>query len=134
MKLTMSFLLFCLTALPVLAQTDTSEVEDGDEPFLITEVMPEFPGGDWSMYNFIVKNLRYPPEAKEKNIEGKVTVRFIVEKNGKVSHVECLSGHPLLQKEALQVIKIFPNFKPGSQNGKPVRVFLTIPIRFELKN
>lgn len=133
MKLTLSFLMLFLTSFPVLAQNDSNAVEDGEEPFLFTEVMPEFPGGDENMHNFIVKNMRYPPEAIEKNIQGKVIVRFIVEKNGKVSHIECRTGDPLLQEEAVRIVKLFPAFKPGRLNGKPVRVIYTVPIRFVLK-
>lgn len=97
------------------------------------EQMPQFPGGADAMEHFIKANLKYPTAAKEKNIQGKVYVSFIVEKDGSISEVVVRRGvHPLLDDEAVRVIKMMPNWKPGSMRGRKVRVRHTIPITFVL--
>lgn len=96
--------------------------------------MPEFPGGEEAMYKFILDNLHYPAGAKEKGITGKVMVSFIVEKDGRVQHVEVPNpGDSLLDAEAIRVVSLLPDFKPGKTLGKPVRVKMTLPIVFELR-
>ena len=97
------------------------------------EQMPEFPGGATAMEHFISDNLTYPDEARAKKIQGKVYIQFVVEKDGSVSHVKIRRGvHPLLDEEAIRVIKMMPAWKPGSMRGKIVRVRHTIPIVFAL--
>ena len=97
------------------------------------EQMPEFPGGADAMEQFVNDNIKYPPLAKEKGIQGKVYVQFVVEKDGSITQVKVRRGaHELLDKEAVRVIKMMPNWKPGSMRGKVVRVRYTIPIIFAL--
>jgi protein TonB len=97
------------------------------------EQMPQYPGGADAMEHFIGDNIKYPPSAKEKNIQGKVYVQFVVEKDGSVTHVKVRRGaHEVLNKEAVRVIKMMPKWKPGSMRGKAVRVRYTIPITFAL--
>lgn len=97
------------------------------------EQMPEYPGGASAMENFINDNIKYPKAAKDKGIQGKVYVQFIVEKDGAISEVKIRRGaHALLDEEAMRVIKLMPKWKPGSMRGRRVRVRYTIPITFAL--
>lgn len=97
------------------------------------EHMPQYPGGADAMDAFIKSNIKYPAEAKSKKIQGKVYVQFIVEKDGAISEVKVRRGaHPLLDEEAMRVISLMPNWKPGSMRGKKVRVRYTLPITFSL--
>lgn len=111
----------------------TSESED-DEIYMITEVMPEFEGGNEGLQRFIAENVVYPPEAKDQNISGRVFITFVVNQEGKVENVEVLKGvHPLLDEAAIQCIKSLPDFTPGMQDDKPAKVRYNIPINFQLR-
>ena len=104
-----------------------------DEPFVIVEEMPEFPGGEKAVLMYIAENVVYPQEAKNNNIEGTVYVKFVVNSEGKVENVTTLRGvDPLLDQEAIKVIENMPEWKPGYQSGKPVSVTMTVPIRFQI--
>lgn len=106
------------------------------EIFTVVEEMPEFPGGTGELMKFIQSNIRYPEMEKEAGISGKCYVKFVVESDGTVSNVEMLKGvpgGPGLDKEAMRVVKAMPKFKPGKQNGRPVRVYFNLPINFQLK-
>jgi len=97
------------------------------------EQLPEFPGGASEFMKWLTKNLRYPPQAQQKNIQGKVVAQFIVNKDGSISHLEILkSVHPLLDREALRVLGMMPPWKAGLQNDKPCRTQVCIPIVFKL--
>jgi protein TonB len=102
--------------------------------FTIVEEMPQYPGGDTALMRFVYTNVAYPKVAKEKNIQGKVTVRFIVGSEGVVRNGEVSKGvDPLLDAEALRVVGLMPKWKPGKQGGKPVNVWYYVPITFQLK-
>ena len=97
------------------------------------EQMPQFPGGADAMEHFISDNMKYPEEAKEKRIQGKVYIQFIVEKDGSLTNIKVRRGvNKMLDDEAVRLIEIMPNWKPGSMRGKTVRVRHTIPIIFAL--
>lgn len=103
------------------------------EPFVVVEEMPLFPGGDSMLLDFIKKNVVYPPAAKEKNIQGRVIVRFCITETGAVNKITVLKGvDPEIDKEALRVVSLLPAFKPGMQGGKPVPVWYMVPISFSL--
>ena len=86
------------------------------------------------MYKFINSNLVYPKAAKEKNISGKVNVRFSVDTDGSISGVSVVKGiNPELDAEAIRVIKLLPAWKPGKLEGKPVKVWYSMPVTFTLK-
>jgi TonB family protein len=103
--------------------------------FVVVEEMPDFPGGQEAMMAWIMNNVRYPAEASAQKVYGMVTVSFIVRANGKVSDVRVeKSAHPLLDAEAVRVIKSMPDWKPGTQHGKPVDVGFTVPVEFLLKS
>lgn len=123
---------------------DDSEVVDLDPPKSIDCVedkvlmsaayMPEFPGGDRALMNFIAANLSYPIAAQDNKIEGKVVVQFVVTKSGKVGEVKVArSVHPVLDNEAVRVCRLLPDFIPGrNSDGDPVNVWYTLPINFKL--
>ena len=106
----------------------------GKENYVVTaEVMPEFPGGEKALMRFLATNTTYPEKAKAIDMEGTVYISFIVEKNGEVSSVKVARQvFKALDDEATRVIKSLPVWKPGLQNGQPVRVQYTVPIRFKL--
>ena len=102
-----------------------------DQPFVIVEDMPEFPGGEKALLMYIAQNVAYPEEAKEKDIEGTVYVKFVVNSEGKVQDVATLRGvDPILDQEAIRVIESMPEWTPGRQGGKPVNVSMQVPIKF----
>jgi TonB family protein len=104
------------------------------EQYVIVEEMPQFPGGNEAMSKWISSNIKYPGEAIKKNITGKVIVDLIVGKNGKISNAKVSeSVNPLLNNEAIRVINSMPDWKPGTQSGNPVEVYIRIPIDFKLK-
>nr|MDA3892773.1 M56 family metallopeptidase [Salinivirgaceae bacterium] len=101
--------------------------------FFEVDNMPQFEGGDSALRDFIASHVKYPKEAKEDGIQGRVFVQFVVSKNGKVEQVKVVRGvHDLLDKEALRVISALPDWKPGMKNGKCVTVSFTVPINFQL--
>ena len=109
------------------------EVKVEEEVFVVVEEQAEFPGGLDSMYAFIQKNLKYPELAKEKGIEGRVFVQFVIEKDGSISNVKILRGiGGGCEEAAVEMIKNMPKWKPGKQRGKPVRFQFVLPIKFEL--
>lgn len=98
------------------------------------EQQPQFPGGDAALYGFIQSHLNYPAMAIENGVSGRVTVRFKVDKTGKVTNVSIARGKdPDLDREAVRVVKMLPNFVPGRMNGQPVAVWYTLPVQFKLK-
>lgn len=105
---------------------------DGDVIFEMAEV-PEFPGGPDALLEFMRKNINYPADAREKDIQGRVLVTFIVNKDGSLTEPEVVkSVDPLLDAEALRLISVMPKWKPGTQRGKPVRTKYTLPVNFRL--
>lgn len=98
------------------------------------EQMPEFKGGLEALYVFFGRTIQYNKQALEHEIEGKVHVRFIIEPDGSISNVEIAKGvDPLLDNEALRVVKSMPAWNPGIQNGEKVRVVMVLPINFVIK-
>ena len=114
---------------------EVGEVEGESDVYQIVEQMPEFPGGEAELYHYISKNIRYSQEAKEKGIQGRVFIGFIVEKDGRISNVRNLRGvDSELDAEAIRVVKSMPKWKPGKHNGEFVRVSYQIPILFKLED
>ena len=107
-----------------------------ETPLTIVEQMPTFPGGEAEMMKYIQKNVSYPQMEKEGQIQGTCYVTFVVEKDGNITDVKVLrgvSGGPGCDKEAMRVVKSMPNWKPGKQNGREVRVQFNLPIKFILR-
>ncbi|OCX50621.1 energy transducer TonB [Mucilaginibacter sp. PPCGB 2223] len=104
-----------------------------NQVFTAVEINPEYPGGEAALGKFLQKNIRYPSIAKENNIQGKVYIQFVVERDGSLTDIKVIrepgSG---TGDEAVRVLKMSPHWKPGVQNGKPVRVQFTLPVNFSL--
>ena len=114
---------------------EVGEVEGESDVYQIVEQMPEFPGGVAELFHYISKNIHYPQEAKEKGIQGRVFIGFVIEKDGSVSNIRNLRGvDSELDAEAIRVVKSMPKWKPGKHNGEFVRVSYQIPILFKLEN
>ena len=123
----------CLTT--VLAQkTVVSQKDQKEDPFNVVEDMPAFPGGMEAMIQFISSNIKYPAAAKKQKVDGRVLVKFVVEKDGSITEVKVIKpAFPSLDAEAIRVVKAMPKWKPGYQNGQAVRVQFAMPINFSLK-
>lgn len=113
------------------------EPEEGpSEPeiFTIVEEMPTFPGGDQALLEYMAKNTKYPPLARENGLQGIVVVTFVVDENGKINNVQVLRGiGGGCDEEAIRVVQSMPAWKPGKQRGMPVRVQYNLPFRFTLR-
>ena len=105
-----------------------------EEIFVIVENQPEFPGGNGAMMKFIGESIRYPVEAQQKGIQGRVICNFVVMKDGSISDLQIVRGvDPLLDAEALRVLGLMPDWKPGTQRGQAVNVRFTLPVVFSLQ-
>lgn len=108
-----------------------AEQQKEDKVFDIVENPPKFVGGETALYEFITKNIEYPKLAEENNIMGRVIVQFVIDEKGKVRDPKVLrSVDPILDKEAIRVINAMPDWIPGTQGGKPVKVKYVLPINF----
>jgi protein TonB len=108
--------------------------QEQDQVFMVVEQMPEFPGGELALRDFIAKAIKYPDDAIKAGTQGKVYITFVVSKEGKVVDPKVARGvSPSLDAEALRVVKSLPIWKPGQQKGVNVAVSYTIPIAFALK-
>ena len=111
----------------------SSSKSPGSDAFDVVEEMPVYPGGMAAMMDFFNKNMKYPKEAFDAKQEGRVIAQFVVEKDGCITDVHIVkSVSPALDAEALRIVNAMPNWTPGRQNGKPVRVKYTVPISFKL--
>ena len=132
-------LLTAMSVLAILLMVNTNAMAQNkkaanDKVLEKAEVMPEYPGGDQAMMDFVAKNVQYPEEAKEKEISGRVLVGFIVEKDGSIAEVEVVKGiGGGCDEEAVRVVKAMPKWKPGKDKGKPVRVSYMMPFTFKLQ-
>ena len=107
--------------------------ESGEPIFEVTDVMPEFPGGMGALMEFLAKNIKYPVEAQKAGTQGRVTIQFVVSKDGDIIAPKILRGiDPLLDAEAIRMTTIMPKWKPGMQRGQAVNVKYTIPVMFRL--
>lgn len=112
----------------------TAATLNEDTVFTVVDVMPQFVGGEKAMINFIARNISYPTDAKLAGTQGKVFVDFIIETDGKVSSVKINRGIGNgCDEEAMRVVQNMPNWTPGEQGGKAVRVSFTLPIKFALQ-
>lgn len=113
---------------------EVQEEEPEPDPFVVVEEMPMFPGGDAALLAYIYEHTVYPEVAKENNVQGRVFVKFCVTSKGGVDKVSIYKGvDPELDAEAMRVVSSLPAFKPGKQGGKPVPVWFSAQIKFELK-
>ena len=114
-----------------IGPVDEGDIED--EIFQVVENMPEFPGGDAALMQYLSKNIKYPASAQENNIQGRAIIEFVVNKDGTIVDPKVIKGFDkACDNEAMRVIKAMPKWKPGMQRGKPVRVKYTVPVSFRL--
>lgn len=116
------------------AEEEPEQAVIEETPFVSVEKMPEFPGGEEALYKYLSKNLKYPDIAKEQNLQGKVFVQFIVEKDGSISNpkaVRDIGGG--CGEEAVRVVRGMPKWTPGKQRTQTVRVQYTLPVVFQLE-
>lgn len=126
--------------LPAVAEPATEaemniagEARDDEKVYSTVEKKPEFPGGDSELMKYVSANIRYPENAFKNKIQGRVIVKFVVQKDGKVGDVTILRGADKeLDDEAVRVIRSLPAFTPGEMDGKPVAVWYTIPVMFKV--
>lgn len=112
-------------------KNNPSAFTNSDFVYDIVDEMPSFPGGMGALMSCLAQNIKYPVEAAEKKIEGRVVVKFIVAKDGSISNaVVEKSAHPILDREALRVVTTMPRWIPGRMYGEPVNVYYTVPISF----
>lgn len=121
-----------------VVRKEEPKIEDNNKEienniFEFVEQQASFPGGPAAKNQWLAQNIRYPADAQKNNIQGRVTVQFVVELNGSISNVVVVRGvAPSLDNEAVRVVKSMPKWTPGKQNGRPVRSKFTLPINFRL--
>lgn len=125
-------------ATPGMVPLEMEEVEEEDPIFEIVEEMPQFPGGNTAMTNYLRSNLRYPAEDKKNGTEGTSFIQFVVLKTGEISEVKVFDGArdratEAMHAEAIRIISNMPNWKPGTQKGEAVSVRYLLPIKFTLR-
>lgn len=123
-----------LKAKEVIAEPEPPKHEEENKVFDIVEQQPMFPGGPAALIKYLSEHTKYPVVAQENGVQGRVTVQFVVEKDGSISDVHVLRGvDPSLDKEAVRVVKSLPRWTPGKQNGITVRVNYRVPVLFRLQ-
>lgn len=123
-----------IKAKEVIAEPEPPKHEEENKVFDIVEQQPLFPGGPAALMKYLSENTKYPVVAQENGVQGRVTVQFVVEKDGSISDVHVLRGvDPSLDKEAVRVVKSMPRWTPGKQNGITVRVNYRVPVLFRLR-
>ena len=123
-----------LKAKEVIAEPEPPKHEEENKVFDIVEQQPLFPGGPAALMKYLSENTKYPVVAQENGVQGRVTVQFVVEKDGSISDVHVLRGvDPSLDKEAVRVVKSMPRWTPGKQNGITARVNYRVPVLFRLQ-
>ncbi len=111
------------------------EPYDSAKVYTMVEQMPEYPGGHGAMMSYLSQTIKYPAEALDDGIEGKVILRFVVDAEGQVGDVKVMRGvrdAPSLEREAVRVVKRMPKWKPGQQGGKAVATYFTLPVMFKM--
>lgn len=120
---------------PTMATTTAETNTNNEKVYNSVEYPPKFPGGDAALMKYVATHIQYPTMAQVNNVQGNVVLRFVVEKDGSIGEVRVArSKGDDLDKEAVRMAKTLPNFIPGKQDGKPVRVWYTMPVNFNLQN
>ncbi len=120
----------------VIVKEPEPEVKPKEEEiFVAVEQQAEFHGGTAAMMKWLSNNVRYPESAQQNDIQGRVIVKFVVEKDGSIGHAEILKGVDRdLDREAIRVVKKMPRWQPGKNNGVAVRSYFNLPVVFRLQN
>ncbi len=113
----------------------TPQKEEEAPIYSVVEQQAQFPGGEAALLAYVAKNIKYPAIAVEQEIQGTVQLRFVVEANGSIGDVQVIKSlESHCDKEAIRVVKSLPRFIPGKQQGRPVRVWFTLPVRYSIQN
>lgn len=119
---------------PITFRLKSPVEEKKEETLTVVDVMPQYPGGDHELLKFIAQSIKYPTDAQEAGVQGRVICSFVVDKKGNIVEPKIIRGiDPSLDAEALRVIGMMPRWTPGRQDGKAVRVLYTVPITFRLQ-
>ena len=119
---------------PITFRLKSPVEEAKQETLTVVDVMPQYPGGDRELLKFIAQSIKYPTDAQEAGVQGRVICSFVVDKKGNIVEPKIIRGiDPSLDAEALRVIGMMPRWTPGRQDGKAVRVLYTVPITFRLQ-
>ena len=117
------------------AQVTNESNPQSETIYKSVEQMPMFPGGEVELIKYLSQNIQYPPEAAKNNVQGRVILQFVVDKTGQVGEVKVVrSVSEELDAEAVRVVKTLPKFEPGRQDGKPVAVWYTLPVSFNIRS
>ena len=123
-----------LRAKEVIAQPEPPKQVEENKVFEVVEQMPQFPGGNAALMEYLRSNTHYPVVAAENGVQGRVSISFVVEKDGSITDVQVARPvDPSLDKEAARVVKSMPKWQPGKQNGSFVRVRYIVPVTFKLQ-
>lgn len=126
--------LMALFGLTTVSAQKTVVAKKNQQVFDVVEKMPEYPGGQAALFEYLQKNVKYPADAEKKKVEGRVLVTFVVNTDGSITDIEVMrKTFPSLDAEAVRVISGMPKWKPGEQKGQKVRVKYTVPLTFRLK-
>ena len=118
----------------VVVKEPEPEKPKEEEIFVAVEQQAEFPGGQAALMKWLGNNIRYPESAQANGVQGRVIVKFVVEKDGSIGATTIVKGVDKdLDKEALRVVKKMPKWQPGKNNGSPVRSYFTLPVTFKLQ-
>ena len=119
----------------VVVKEPEPEVKKEEEIFVAVEQQAEFPGGQGALMKWLSQNVRYPETAQQNDVQGRVIVKFVVEKDGSIGTATILKGVDKdLDREALRVVKKMPKWQPGKNNGVAVRSYVNLPVVFKLQN
>ena len=123
-----------LFGLTTVSAQKTVVAKKNQQVFDVVEKMPEYPGGQAALFEYLSTNVKYPADAEKKKVEGRVLVTFIVNTDGSITDIELVrKAFPSLDAEAVRVISGMPKWIPGEQKGQKVRVKYTVPLTFRLK-
>lgn len=134
MKKFLIMALMALFGLTTVSAQKTVVAKKNQQVFDVVEKMPEYPGGQAALFEYLSTNVMYPADAEKQKIEGRVLVTFIVNTDGSITDIEVVrKAFPSLDAEAVRVISGMPKWIPGEQKGQKVRVKYTVPLTFRLK-
>ena len=134
MKKFLIMALMALFGLTTVSAQKTVVAKKNQQVFDVVEKMPEYPGGQAALFEYLGTNVKYPADAEKQKIEGRVLVTFVVNTDGSITDIEVVrKAFPSLDAEAVRVISGMPKWIPGEQKGQKVRVKYTVPLNFRLK-
>ena len=133
--ISLSAIIFCSIFMINAQENNTNTNQENDSVVRFPDVKAQFPGGDKALYKWLSDNINYPIKAVEQCIQGKVFVKFIVRSDGRITDVKAISKStsPLLDNEAVRLVKAMPRWTAGQKDGKNVHSYFTLPVTFVIK-